>query len=131
MSNVKNKNEIYKCEVCGNIIEVLSVGGGELVCCQKPMSHIRENSIDAGKEKHIPIVKIENDKMLVTVGEIKHPMSDEHYIQWIEVILGEKIYRKNLKPNENPNTTFEILNHSKEIIVRAYCNIHGLWISKH
>lgn len=126
--NVQNKNEIYKCEVCGNIVGILTVGGGELICCQKPMLLQKENSIDTTTEKHIPIIERIDDKIIITVGEISHPMEDAHYIKWIEIIADKKVYRQNLKPSDKPKIEFYLS--AKNITARAYCNLHGLWKSK-
>ena len=126
--NVKNKNEVYKCEVCGNIVEVLTVGGGELICCGKPMILQKENTIDASLEKHIPIVEKTENEITVIVGEVEHPMDKNHYIEWIELIADGKIYRQNLNPGDKPMAKFKI-SRTENIIVRAYCNLHGLWKS--
>ena len=124
--NVKNKNEVYKCSVCGNIVEVLHAGGGELVCCGKPMDLQEENTVDAATEKHVPVVEKIEEGVKVKVGEVLHPMTDEHYIEWIEVIAGEKSYKKFLKPGDAPEAEFMI---EGEVSARAYCNLHGLWKS--
>ena len=126
--NVKNKNEVYKCEVCGNIVEVLTVGGGELFCCQKTMVLQTENIIDASMEKHIPIIEQDSKKITVIVGEVDHPMEKSHYIEWVEIVVDGKVYRQNLKPNDKPLAKFNISN-AENIIARAYCNLHGLWKS--
>jgi superoxide reductase len=123
------KLQVYKCEICGNIVEVLDEGAGTLVCCGKPMTLLNENSIEASKEKHIPLInKIkdgEKEKIEIQIGEILHPMTEEHYIEWIEVITEKEILRKNLKPGDEPKAIFNI----KDFIsVRAYCNLHGLWV---
>lgn len=118
-------NEIYKCEICGNIVEVVHPAGGTLVCCGKPMKHMVENTVDAAKEKHIPVIEKIEGGYKVFVGEVEHPMQDAHYIEWIEVITENKVYRKYLKPGEKPEAEFLI---DEEIIsVREYCNLHGLW----
>ncbi|MFA5382305.1 MAG: desulfoferrodoxin [Candidatus Micrarchaeia archaeon] len=118
-------NEIYKCNICGNITEVLHTGIGQLVCCGKPMELLEEKIKDQGLEKHIPIIeKIENG-IKVKIGEIEHPMEENHYIEWIEIIADNKIYRKYLKPKEKPEVEFYIK--TENIIARTYCNIHGLW----
>lgn len=115
------KKEIYKCEICGNIVEVVHGGGGELVCCGQPMKLMNENSNDeASKEKHVPI--IEGKK--VKIGSIEHPMEEKHYIEWIEVVSAKgetaKVF---LKPGNKPEATFSF----KPISAREYCNLHGLW----
>jgi len=122
------KNQIYKCEICGNIVEVLHVGAGELVCCGKPMILQKENTVDAATEKHIPILEeIRDNKIKVKIGEIDHPMTEEHNIEWIELVFNEKIIRKNLKPGEKPEKEFTI--RLKPFTPRVYCNLHGLWKS--
>lgn len=124
--NVKNRHEIYKCNICGNIIEVNHAGGGELVCCGKPMDLMTENTFDAAIEKHVPVVEKTEDGIKVSIGEVQHPMEEAHFIQWIEVITEEKSFKKFLKPGDKPKTEFCIK--PEDIIsVREYCNLHGLW----
>lgn len=120
-----NLNEVYKCEVCGNIVEVLHTGAGELVCCGKPMVLQAENTVDAAKEKHVPVVTEEDGKLLVKIGEVDHPMEEAHYIEWIEVIQAGRVIRKNLKPGDKPEAKF--CKKADDYTVRAYCNLHGLW----
>ena len=127
MVNVKQKNETYKCSLCGNIVEVLNVGGGELVCCGQPMELLKEKTEDAGLEKHVPVIEKTDRGIKVKVGSIPHPMEEKHYIQWIEIILDGRIYRKFLKSNDKPEAEFEIK--AEEIEAREYCNLHGLWRS--
>lgn len=118
-------NEIYKCEVCGNTVEVVHQSGGTLVCCGKPMTKLAENSVEAAKEKHIPVTEKVQDGICVKVGEVEHPMLDNHYIEWIEVHTKNKIYRKYLKPGEKPQALFKV---DEEIIaVKEYCSVHGVW----
>lgn len=119
------KNEIFKCEVCKNLIEVINNGDGPLHCCDQPMKALRENTVDAAKEKHIPVVEKVNGGVQVTVGSVEHPMTEEHYIMWIEVITDTKTYRKDLKPGDKPQAFFEIDEDVRT--VREYCNLHGLW----
>lgn len=122
---VKVLNEVYKCLVCGNMVDVVHVGGGDLVCCGQPMILQVENSVDAAIEKHVPIKEIIGDKVLVKIGEVEHPMIAEHYIEWVEVITAARVYRKHFTPGEKPFAEFNI---QEEVIsVRAYCNLHGLW----
>lgn len=118
------KREIYKCEICGNIIEVLHDGGGTLVCCGEPMKLMEANADDtASKEKHVPVISGKK----VNVGSIPHPMEEEHYIEWIEATsaTGEtaKIF---LNPGDKPEAQFSFV----VVSARAYCNLHGLWRSK-
>ncbi|HBC96265.1 MAG TPA: desulfoferrodoxin [Clostridium sp.] len=117
--------QVYKCEVCGNIVEVLNKGGGTLVCCGKPMKLLEENSVDAALEKHVPVIEKIDGGVKVKVGSVEHPMTPEHYIQWIEVHTENKIYRKYLKPGEKPEATFKL--DEKVVMAREYCNLHGLW----
>ncbi|OPJ63565.1 desulfoferrodoxin [Clostridium oryzae] len=119
------KHQIYKCDICGNIIEVLYAGGGSFVCCDKPMILLVENTTEAAVEKHIPVVENRDGKILVKVGSVEHPMEPEHYIMWIEVETSSKIYRKYLEPGQKPEALFEI--DEEIVLVREYCNIHGLW----
>lgn len=117
--------QIYKCEVCGNIVEVLFAGGGELVCCGQPMKLMVENTVDASKEKHVPVVEKSDKGILVKVGAVPHPMEEKHYIQWVELIVDGKAYRQFLKPGDKPEAFFEIK--ADKVEAREYCNLHGLW----
>lgn len=119
------KMEVYKCEVCGNIIEVLHGGKGQLVCCGKPMQAVTENTVDAAREKHVPVVEKTADGFLVKVGSVAHPMTDEHYIEFIELHAAGKVYRQFLQPGDEPQASFTI--DTAEASARAYCNLHGLW----
>jgi len=117
--------QVYKCEVCGNIVEVLHGAKGQLVCCNQPMQLVTENTVDASKEKHVPVVEKVEGGFKVTVGSVAHPMEEKHYIEWIEVIADGRICRKWLNPGEAPEATF--LTDAKDVTVREYCNIHGMW----
>lgn len=122
---MSTKHEIYKCEVCKNIIEVINNGDGPLYCCDQPMKALKENTVDAATEKHIPVVEKVDGGVKVTVGSVEHPMTEEHYIMWIEVITDTKTYRKDLTPADKPEAFFQI---DEEVrTVREYCNLHGLW----
>ena len=121
---IKQK-QIYKCNICGNIVEVLYAGGGELVCCGQPMELLEEKTEDEGLEKHVPVIKKTEKGILVKVGSIPHPMEEKHYIEWIEVIADGRFCRKFLKPGDKPEAEFEI--EAEKIEAREYCNIHGLW----
>jgi len=121
------RNEIYRCEICGNIVEVTHEGGGQLVCCGQPMELMEENTVDASREKHIPVIARNGDKMIVRVGSVPHPMEEKHYIEWIELIADGVSYKKFLNPGEKPEAEFCIEINVKEIIAREYCNLHGLW----
>jgi superoxide reductase len=117
--------QVYKCEVCGNIVEVLHAGKGELVCCKQPMNLFVENTVDAAKEKHVPVVERTAHGIKVTVGSVPHPMEEKHYIEWIEIIADGKAYRQFLNPGDAPEATFNIA--AQQVTAREYCNLHGLW----
>ncbi len=124
------KFEIYKCEVCGNIVEVVHEGAGELVCCGQPMTLLEEKTADTSTEKHVPFIKREGNKYVVVVGEnALHPMEEKHYIEWIELIVDGVVYKKYLKPGDKPEAVFEVPEGS-EVSAREYCNVHGLWVKK-
>lgn len=120
------KLQIYKCEICGNIVEVLHAGAGELVCCGQPMTLLTENTTDAAKEKHVPMIEKTPSGIKVTVGSVPHPMEKEHYIEWIELLVNDKSLRKFLKPGDAPSAVFEGVS-SDSAVAREYCNKHGLW----
>ncbi len=119
------RHQIYKCEICGNIIEVHHEGKPALVCCKQPMKLFEENGVDAAKEKHVPVVERNGSSVKVTVGSVAHPMGDDHYIEWIQVISGDLMYMRYLNPGDAPEAEFQVA--GTEISVRAYCNLHGLW----
>jgi superoxide reductase len=119
-------NQVYKCNICGNVVQVVHTGVGALVCCEQPMVLLEEHVEDQGFEKHLPSISFEEDKLIVTIGETEHPMTEEHYIEWIEYIVDQEVHRVYLNPEDEPKAIFE-LNESPNYIVRAYCNIHGLW----
>ncbi len=120
-----NRNEVYKCEVCGNIVEVLHSGAGALVCCGQPMKLMKENTTDGAKEKHVPVVEKVVGGVKVKVGSVAHPMEEKHYIEWIEIIADGKAYRQFLAPGQAPEAIFPI--EATNIAAREYCNLHGLW----
>ena len=117
--------EVYKCDLCGNIVEVLHGGQGELVCCGKPMVHLVENTVDAAKEKHVPVIEKIEGGVKVKVGEVAHPMEQKHWIEWVEIIADGKTYRQYLNPGDVPEATFNVA--ADQITAREYCNIHGFW----
>lgn len=117
--------EIYKCNVCGNIVEITHTGAGTLVCCEKPMVLQEENTVDAATEKHVPIVEKTENGIKVKVGEVDHPMEEDHYIEWVEVISEGRSCKKFLKPGDKPEVEFCVKD--ENAIVREYCNLHGLW----
>jgi superoxide reductase len=119
------KLQIYKCEICGNIVEVLHGGAGELVCCGQPMNNLAAKTADVGKEKHVPVIEKIAGGVKVKIGSVPHPMEEKHYIEWIEIVADGKAYRQFLKPGEAPEAIFKI--EAKTITAREYCNVHGLW----
>ena len=119
------KLEIYKCNLCGNMVEVLHGGDGELVCCGQPMTKLTENTTDAAKEKHVPVIEKVDGGYEVSVGSVLHPMADDHYIEWIELLADGKAYRQFLMPGMAPEAVFIVK--ADTISAREYCNLHGLW----
>ena len=117
--------QVYKCGICGNIVEVMHTGGGELVCCGQAMALVKENTVDAAKEKHVPVVERTADGFKVKVGSVAHPMEDKHWIEWVEVIADGKVLRQYLKPGQAPEAVFCIK--ADTVTAREYCNLHGLW----
>jgi superoxide reductase len=117
--------EVYKCEVCGNMVEMVHTGVGELVCCGQPMKLMEENTVDAAKEKHIPVVEKVESGFKVKVGSVAHPMEEKHYIEWIELIANGRAYRQFLSPGDATEVLFCIK--AEQVTARAYCNIHALW----
>lgn len=120
--------QVYKCELCGNIVEVLHAAGGVLVCCGQPMQLKTENTTDAAQEKHVPVIEAQNGVYTVKIGSVAHPMEAAHYIEWIELIVDGQAYRKFLKPGDAPEATFKIdVPAGAKVMAREYCNLHGLW----
>lgn len=119
------KMQVYRCNSCGNIVESLKGGAGQLVCCGDPMELMDENTVDAAKEKHVPVLEKKADGIEVRIGSVSHPMEEKHYIQWIELIADNKVYRQDLKPGDEPKAFFKL--DAKHYTAREYCNIHGHW----
>ena len=119
--------QVYRCNVCGNIVEVLHTGVGQLVCCGQPMESLQEKATDAGLEKHVPVVEATKKGIKVKVGGVPHPMEEKHYIEWVEIIADGKSCRMFLKPGEKPEAEFDIK--PQKLTAREYCSIHGLWKS--
>lgn len=117
--------EVYKCDVCGNIVEILHGGKGQLVCCNEPMKQMKENTVDAAKEKHVPVIEKAANGFKVKVGSVPHPMEEKHYIEFVELIVDGKMYRQFLAPGQAPEAFFEIS--GDKVTAREYCNLHGLW----
>lgn len=120
--------EIYKCNVCGNIVEVMHGGQGELVCCGQSMQLIEPGTVDAAKEKHVPVIEKTEQGYKVSVGSVAHPMEEKHYIEWIELIADGISYTSFLQPGQAPEAEFCV--RASQITAREYCNIHGLWQAK-
>jgi len=120
-------NQVYKCNVCGNIVEVVHAGAGELVCCGQPMVLLKENTVDASKEKHVPVIEKIEGGVRIKVGSVEHPMEEKHYIEWIELLADNRVCRRYLKPGEKPEVVFQV--EADEVAAREYCNLHGLWKS--
>ncbi|HHW21928.1 MAG TPA: desulfoferrodoxin [Clostridiaceae bacterium] len=123
---MKVNSDFYKCSVCGNLIGKIEDSGVEIVCCDKPMEKLVANTVDASKEKHVPVAEVDGDKITVKVGSVAHPMVEEHYIQWICVICSDRVQKVRLSPGQEPTATF-IVPESGEVEIYEYCNLHGLW----
>ncbi|MGO8943614.1 MAG: desulfoferrodoxin [Syntrophobacteraceae bacterium] len=120
------KLQVFKCEICGNIVDVLHAGPGELVCCGQSMKLLVENTVDAAREKHVPVIEKTEAGIKVKVGSTAHPMEEKHYIEWIELTVGEKVHRQFLKPGEVPEAIFSIAVNGP-VVAREFCNLHGVW----
>jgi superoxide reductase len=119
------RQEVYRCSKCGNIVEVLHAADGQLICCAQPMDLQEENTTDAAQEKHVPVIEKVDGGVKVTVGSVAHPMADDHYIEWIEVIADGRVCQKFLQPGDAPEAVFCC--EAEELTARAYCNLHGHW----
>ncbi|HBM17204.1 MAG TPA: desulfoferrodoxin [Lentisphaeria bacterium] len=122
----KNRNEVFKCNLCGQVIEVMHGATGTLYCCNQEMVHLKENTVEASAEKHIPVLTDDGTHIKVSVGAVAHPMDIDHFIEWIEVINGDYVNRMYLKPGFRPEASFYV-HKQPGLILRAYCNKHGLW----
>lgn len=120
--------EVYKCALCGNIVEVVHAAAGTLSCCGQAMNLMTENTTDAATEKHVPVIEVSGNTVKVQVGSVAHPMQDEHYIEWIELVADGKSYTQFLKPGDKPEASFEVA--ASSFTVREYCNLHGHWAAK-
>jgi len=123
------RNQVYKCDICGNIVEVIHVGKGQLVCCGQPMTLMElKVTEEGGYEKHLPVIEKDGNKYTVTVGSVEHPMLEAHWIEWIALDTESGVLRKYLNPGEKPVAVFK----TKENVlqVREYCNLHGHWSTK-
>ncbi|MBI2251296.1 MAG: desulfoferrodoxin [Armatimonadetes bacterium] len=117
--------EIYKCEICGNIIEIIHAGNEAPRCSEHPMKQLLENTTDASKEKHVPVIEKVNGAFKVVIGSVPHPMEEKHFIEWIELIADGKAYRQFLNPKDKPEAFFKI--EADNVVAREHCNLHGLW----
>ena len=120
-------HQVYECQVCGNRVEVIRPGAGTLVCCNQPMNLYEENTVDASQEKHVPVITKTENGYRVQVGSVIHPMIEAHYIEWIELVADGMVYRKYLKPGEEP--VAEFITDAEDVYAREFCNLHGLWRS--
>ena len=123
-----NVLEVYKCELCGNIVEVIHAGGGDLSCCGQEMKLLSENTVEAAKEKHVPVIEVGDGCVKVTIGSVAHPMEEKHYIEWIELLADGKAYRQFLNPGDAPTATFNVT--GTNLSARELCNLHGVWSAK-
>ena len=119
------KLNVYKCELCGNMVELLHVGGGNLACCGQDMTLLKENTTDAAQEKHVPVIEKQEGGFIVKVGSVPHPMQEAHLIQWVQLLADGKAYRQFLEPGAAPEAFFKI--DAAKVTAREYCNLHGLW----
>ena len=119
------KLEVYKCNLCGNIVEVVTGGAGALVCCGQDMVLMEENTVDAAQEKHVPVIEKIDGGFKVTVGSVAHPMEEKHLIQWIELLADGQAYRRFLNPGDAPEAVFQV--DAESVSAREFCNLHGLW----
>lgn len=117
--------QVYRCQLCGNIVHVVHAGAGQLVCCGQPMTYLDEQTADSATEKHVPVIEAVDGGTKVTVGSVPHPMEENHFIQWIELIADGKVYRHYLEPGAPPETVFPVEGGS--LTAREYCNLHGHW----
>ena len=122
--------KLYRCEICGNVISHVKSSGVPVMCCGKKMEEIIPGTSDGASEKHVPIISKKDGKVIVEVGSVKHPMLDEHYIEWIVLETTDGIYRKNLNPGDEPRAEFVLNNGEQVVAAYEYCNIHGLWEGK-
>jgi superoxide reductase len=122
------RKEVYRCAICGNIVEVVHEAGGILTCCGQPMTLLKENTQDGALEKHVPVIEKIDGGYKVRVGSVEHPMMPEHHIEWIELITNDGVMRKYMNPGEKPEAVF--MTEAKEVTAREYCNLHGHWKSE-
>ena len=117
--------QVYRCDMCANIVEVLHEGAGALFCCGQEMKRFEENTVDASREKHVPVIEKTAAGVKVRVGSVPHPMEEKHYIEWIELVADGVVCRRFLKPGDRPEAEFAVS--GAQLSARALCNLHGLW----
>lgn len=122
------RNQLYRCAICGNIVDVRHAGAGELVCCGQPMTLLQENTEDAATEKHVPVIERDGENIVVKIGETPHPMEEAHYIEWVTIVAQNKTKTVYLSPEDQPEAIFCTL--SEPVTAYAYCNLHGLWVAR-
>ena len=120
------KLQVYRCNICDNVVLVVRSGVGTLVCCGQPMSLLAEKTGGPGEEKHVPVVEREGDVVRVKMGSVEHPMQEDHLIEWVELIVGDEVHRRFFKPGDKPEAEFKIAG-ARRLVARAFCNKHGLW----
>lgn len=129
--NMIEKKAVYRCEKCGNLVESLWNGKPDLSCCGQPMIKLNPNTTDAATEKHVPVIERDGNKVTVKVGEVAHPMTPEHYILFVELLAGDKVYRHDFKEGDTvAEATFLVDESVIDLVAREYCNKHGFWASK-
>jgi superoxide reductase len=121
------KKAIYKCSLCGNLVESLWDGEPDIVCCGQPMDKLTANTVDASKEKHVPVIERNGNKVKVKIGSVPHPMEDKHYILFVEVLAGDKTYRQDFKPGDTVAEAEFDIDAAVPVKAREFCNLHGLW----
>ncbi len=127
---MSEEKQIYRCNICGNIVEIIHLGTGRLVCCNNEMNLLKEKSKGVGPEKHVPVIEQAENGVKVKIGTVEHPMEENHCIEWVELLTDDAIYRKVFKPGDKPEAEFNVkLDDVKEVKAREYCSVHGLWKS--
>lgn len=121
------KTKFYVCETCGNLVSLIREGGGTLVCCGKEMKELVPNTVDAAVEKHVPVVEVDGNKVTVTVGSVIHPMTEQHWIEYIYLVTKEGFQRKCLNPGDEPKAVFALSDGDEVVAAYEHCNLHGLW----
>jgi superoxide reductase len=121
------RGQVWKCNICGNVVEVLHEGADALVCCGEPMNLMDVKEMEEGTEKHKPVIDVDEDGIVVRVGSVSHPMDEDHYIEWVEISTEKGTAKKFLKPGDAPVAKFPVKVDISKVSARTYCNVHGLW----